>query len=143
MVDLSGYKYFSPRSHGKGKLLRASKDVSDAGLFGTAFLMANYSRVGCEFDTSMLLDAFGVKGLDDLLWFTTAYLTTGFIVTLDTKNLEKVQQKAADAKMRAAVVGRVLPGSEIAIVCDGNRHVLFDWQKTPVFPDSIPKPLDT
>jgi selenophosphate synthetase-related protein len=144
MIDLSGSLYIhQPRAHGKGKLLRASKDISDAGLFGTTFLLANYSMVGCEFDVKMLLDAFIVNSLEELLWFTTAYLTTGFIVTIDAKNLEKVQQKATDAKMRAAVVGRVLPGSEIAIVCDGSRHVLFDWQKTPVFPESMPKPLDT
>ncbi|MBN2150752.1 MAG: hypothetical protein JW839_04810, partial [Candidatus Lokiarchaeota archaeon] len=137
MVDLSGSRYLGrAREHGSGKLINASKDVSDAGLFGTAFLMANYSRVGCEFDTAMLLAAFGVKALDDLLWFTTAYLTTGFIVSLDQKDVDKVQGKAVDVGMRASVVGRVVPGSEVALSCDGNRRVLLDWEKTPVFPDT-------
>lgn len=136
MVDLSGSsKYPRPRSNGRGKLLRASKDVSDAGLFGTALLMANYSRVGCEFDASMLLEAFGVETFDDLLWFTTAYLTTAFIVAVAPKDIIAVQKKAIGARMQAPVVGRVVPGSTIVLSSKGTRHVLLDWRKAPVFPE--------
>jgi selenophosphate synthetase-related protein len=143
MVDLSGSRYYPrPRSNGKGKLLRASKDVSDAGLFGTTFLMANYSRVGCEFDVKMLLDAFGVKDLEELLWFTTAYLTTAFIVALDPKDIIAVQKKAIGAHMQAPVVGRVVPGSTIVLFHSGSRHVLLDWRKTPVFPEPATRPRD-
>ncbi len=143
MVDLSGSKYYPrPRSNGKGKLLLASKDISDSGLFGTSFLLANYSRVGCEFNTGLLLDAFGVKELEELLWFTTAYLTTGFIVALDPGDLIAVQKKAIDAHMQAAVVGRVVPGSTIVLFHNGSPHVLFDWRKTPVFPELATKPRD-
>jgi uncharacterized protein len=143
MIDLSGSRYYPrPRSNGKGKLLHASKDVSDAGLFGTTFLLANYSRVGCEFDAGMLLEAFGVKTFDDLFWYTTAYLTTAFIVALDPKDIIAVQKKAISAHMQAPVVGRVVPGSTIVLNNGGSRHALLDWRKTPVFPEQATRPLD-
>ncbi len=148
MVDLAGsplYYRLNERAQGvlSGKLIHASKDVSDAGLFGTALLLANYSRVGCEFESRLLLDAFGVHGLDDLLWFTTAYLTTAFLVTIDEQHIIDVQRKAIGSGMQAAVVGRIVPGSNIHLVHEGKARLLLDWRETPVFPESMPKPLDT
>jgi selenophosphate synthetase-related protein len=133
MVDLAGssmYHRLTERvqSFPREKLIHASKDVSDAGLFGTALLLANYSRVGCEFEERLLFEAFDVKNYDDLLWFTTAYLTTAVLVAIDEKNIINVQRKAIESGIQAAVVGRVVPGSNIHLVHEGKARLLLDWR---------------
>jgi uncharacterized protein len=118
------------------KLLNASKDISDAGLFGTTFLMANYSRIGCEIAVDALKNAFHVSTYDDLAWFSTAYLTTGFIVALDSNNMDVAAEMVANAGLEMKAVGHVILGSQMLLIDeDGGARVLFDWQQTPVFPD--------
>ncbi len=142
MVDLANSPLFPrlsdrSRSFPREKLIHASKDVSDAGLFGTALLLANYSRVGFEIEERLLFEAFDVELFEDLLWFTTAYLTTAFLVTIDERNIYNVQKKAIDSGMQAAVIGRVVPGSNIHLVHGGKARLLLDWRETPVFPEEV------
>ncbi|MEX2681524.1 MAG: AIR synthase related protein [Candidatus Sigynarchaeota archaeon] len=142
MVELAGSPLYGMatehlRTSPRERLIHASKDVSDAGLFGTAMLFANYSRVGFEIEERLLFETFNVDNYEDLLWFTTAYLTTGFLVTIDERDIYKVQRKAIGSGMQAAVIGRVIPGSNIHVVHEGKSRLLLDWRETPIFPDEL------
>lgn len=120
----------------RSKLLHASKDISDAGIFGTALLMLNYSRAGCEIDVEKLDIAFNVQDFDELVWFSTAYLTTGFLVAIPENNLDLAVEIATTAGLQMEAVGRVVPGNKISLIYESNENILFDWQKTPIFPES-------
>ena len=118
----------------RDKLLHGSKDISDAGLFGTAFMMANYARVGMAFDLDALFPAFHVDSLGDLAWFSTAYITTGFLVALDNENLDAATRIVETNGIEIHAIGTVASGSQVAINEAGNVHVIFDWNETPIFP---------
>nr|MDO8110947.1 hypothetical protein [Candidatus Sigynarchaeota archaeon] len=97
--------------------------------------MANFSRVGCEFDVTMLQAALAVLEFPDLLWFSTAYLTSGFLVALNKTRCAVAEKTCAGTGMKFHVIGHVVPGSQISLVQGDAKHVLFDWQKNPVFPE--------
>ncbi|HME53530.1 MAG TPA: AIR synthase related protein [Candidatus Lokiarchaeia archaeon] len=118
----------------RDNLLHASKDISDAGIIGTALMMLNYSRAGCEIDADKLKIAFNVQDFDELAWFSTAYLTTGFLVAIPEINLDRAKNIALNAGLEMKMIGSIVPGSEILIVYENGSQILFDWQKTPVFP---------
>nr|MDO8086464.1 AIR synthase related protein [Candidatus Sigynarchaeum springense] len=142
MVELAGSPLYERatehlRASPRERLIHASKDVSDAGFFGTAMMFANYSRVGFEIEERLLFEAFSVDNYEDLLWFTTAYLTTAFLVTIDDRSIYNVQRRAIGSGMQAAVIGRVVPGSNIHVVHEGKSRLLLDWRETPIFPDDV------
>jgi hypothetical protein len=114
-------------------LLHACKDVSDSGVVGTTFMMLDYSRAGADVDVPGLLQAFGVEDLDDLLWWVTAFLTTGFVGSAYEAKFESIKEICENHQLQATIIGRVVEGSQLAILDEG-QQVIYDWQDTPIFP---------
>ncbi len=123
----------------RARLVHASKDVSDAGIFGTALMMLNLSRVGCDFPLPGLLSTWNVDpGMKDaageLYWWSTAYLTTGFLVAAASEHLDAIKEMSVLHEMDACVLGKIVAGSKLQLVAGGKKHELFDWSADPIFP---------
>lgn len=115
-------------------LLRSSKDVSDAGLFGTILMMMDYSRAGAIIDIESLMAIFNVTDLESLHWWTTAYLTTGFITSADRDDIDRIQAIAREHSMRADEIGLVTGGQHIRVSWRGEDLLLFDREVHRIFP---------
>mgnify|MGYP006288916933 FL=1 len=115
-------------------LIHASKDISDAGLIGTAYMLINYSQVGCTIDVQRLMDVFSVDKLSSLEWWITAYLTTSFLVTMDVASLPRGRKICNQNSMEMQEIGIIEKGSEFRLKLENESAMLFDWVQNPIFP---------
>lgn len=116
------------------KLVHASKDISNAGLVGTTFMMCNYSRVGAKLYGNTIKKVFNCKDLEDLSWWITAFLTTGFLVSIDPENVDEARETSEENSLNLHIIGEVNDKSSISLEMEDTIHKLLDWNETPIFP---------
>jgi len=98
-------------------LARAAKDVSQAGIVGTAAMLAECSRAAIEVD----LDAIPVpSGVALARWLKT-FPSYGFLLPVAPANVEAVLALFGARDLSAAVIGQVQEGAEIAVASAGRR----------------------
>ncbi len=112
------------------KILTASKDVSVAGVIGTAAMMLEYSGRGGTLD----LDAINASkpskiDLDDWL---RMYISLGFLVAIPQENLEKLEMIVKTHSVTFSVIGVVDDSKEMRIKLGDEERVLFDFSKGSV-----------
>jgi AIR synthase-related protein len=96
-------------------LARAAKDVSQAGIVGTAAMLAECSRVAIEVD----LDAIPVpQGVTLARWLKT-FPSYGFLLSVSRANVKAVLASFGARELSAAVIGQVQEGAEIAVASAG------------------------
>ncbi|MFW9960143.1 MAG: AIR synthase related protein [Candidatus Thorarchaeota archaeon] len=111
-------------------LLTASKDVSVAGIVGTAVMMLEYSGKG------------GILFLDDveksrpseipLEDWLRMYISLGFLVATSKENYSRLESIARNHSMYSRIIGAVDSSREIKLSLDGEERVIFDFTKGPV-----------
>ncbi|MHA1372305.1 MAG: hypothetical protein ACTSRA_21610, partial [Promethearchaeota archaeon] len=94
----------------------------------------NYSRKGCIVDSNRLLNLFSVNSLEDLYWWVTAYITTGFITSIKPENVESARSICEDGGMHLEVIGSVTSDSAILLKYNDKQHELFNWERQPIIP---------
>jgi selenophosphate synthetase-related protein len=115
-------------------LLNASKDISVAGLVGTAGMMLEYSGKGGIID----LDAIDMTrpqsiGLND--WIRM-YISLGFLVAAPESNLKHITKIADAHDMTAAKIGIVDDSTALRLRLVSEVRIMFDYSKGPLL---IPK----
>jgi selenophosphate synthetase-related protein len=115
-------------------LLTASKDISVAGLVGTAGMMLEYSGKGGIID----LDAVDASrpqsiGLSDWL---RMYISLGFLVAAAESDLPNIMKIAEAHEMTAAKIGLVDDGTSLRLRLASEEGIMFDYSRGPLL---IPK----
>lgn len=108
---------------GERKLLTAGKDVSNPGILGTLGMILEVSGAGAEVELER------IPKPKDLEWdrWLKMYPGMGFIVTCKPENTAKVIEVFSNHKLNASRVGKIVPGSRLDIVRDGERATVFDF----------------
>ena len=112
------------------QLVTASKDVSVAGIVGTAAMMLEYSGMGGTID----LDAIDRARPADIIledWLRM-YISLGFLVATKEENLTKLKQVAKDHELSACRIGIVDDTRVVKLSMNGEFRVMFDFTKGPV-----------
>lgn len=105
-------------------LSKAAKDISMAGVVGTALMLAECSRVGIEID----LDAIPRPDGAELLTWLQAFPSFGFVLSVDPAKVAAVIDKFTARGLAAAVIGHVNAGSTVSLVSGEARSQIWDWK---------------
>lgn len=111
-------------------LLTASKDVSVAGIVGTAAMMLEYSgKGGILFLDEVEKSRPSEIPLEDWL---RMYISLGFLVATSKENYSRLESIARNQSMYCYIIGAVDSSREIKLSFDGEERILFDFTKGPV-----------
>jgi len=111
-------------------LITASKDVSVAGIAGTAAMMLEYSGMGGIID----LDAIDRARPQNIIledWLRM-YISLGFLVATTEENLPELKRVAKEHDLSACRIGNVDDTREVKLTMSGESKVMFDFTKGPV-----------
>lgn len=109
-------------------LSRAAKDISQAGIVGTALMLAECSKVAISIDLDRVPRPGGVA-LDR--WLQT-FPSFGFILAVPPANVPAVVAHFELLGVGAADVGAVTSGSHVEVVKDGARETVWDFSDMPL-----------
>lgn len=111
-------------------LVNASKDVSVAGLIGTAGMLLEYSGKGGAIDLNAVEQA--CPSQVDFEDWIRMYISLGFLLTTSPENAPKVARVAAEHGMTSEAIGKVDDSSGLRLKRGPDEQVLFDFSKGPV-----------
>ncbi|GAB4307219.1 MAG: methanogenesis marker 2 protein [Promethearchaeota archaeon] len=132
---------------GKAGLVTACKDVSNAGIVGTALQMAEFSGVGLTLDLDRLnvpVAAAKVaspakfpaaslverRALENpLVRWLLSYVTTGFLVALPAGCAGELRELASKRGLQLDLFGECVPPKKIFIRLGNEQVVLFDYSE--------------
>jgi selenophosphate synthetase-related protein len=114
----------------KKHIITASKDVSVAGIVGTAVMMLEYSGKGGLLHLDEILKSKpSVIPLEDWL---RMYISLGFLVATPKKHYSKLKRIAEDHSLFPCIIGTVDDSREVKLSFNGEERVIFDFTKGPV-----------
>ncbi len=99
---------------------RAAKDISMAGLVGTALMLAECSGIGLEIVPDRVPCPDGVP----LARWLASFPSYGFLLTARPADAAAIRALFRDRDIACAVIGRCVPGSAVTLV-DGDARALF------------------
>lgn len=111
----------------EARLVRAGKDVSMAGIAGTAIMLAETSHVGCLLDLDRITPPQGVPLAPWLL----AFMSYGFLLAVAPDRLEAVGALFAVQGLRLTTIGAFCRERRIVLRRDTEQAVLWDFEKNP------------
>ena len=103
-------------------LCRAAKDISMAGLVGTALMLAECSGVGMLIDPEHVPRPAGV----DLARWLASFPSFGFLLTVEPDGAAAVTAAFAARGIACATIGRCEAGSRVELLGDGARQLFWD-----------------
>ena len=110
-------------------LCAAAKDISMAGVVGTALMLLECSHVGGVIDPDAIPRPEGVA----LERWLTAFPSFGYVLSLRPDRTAAVLARFAERGIAASAIGR-LDGSQVARIRDavGEEEVIWDFRATPL-----------
>jgi selenophosphate synthetase-related protein len=111
-------------------LLNASKDVSVAGIVGTAGMLVEYSGKGGIIDLD-IIDEFRPPEIEMLDWLRM-YISLGFLVSANRDNTREVKKTAEDHAMTSVVIGTVNDSKCLHLRQKSQDVIMFDFSKGPI-----------
>lgn len=120
------------------QLLTASKDVSGAGVVGTAAMMLEYSGMGGTLDLDAI-DTSKPPGIDLDDWLRM-YISLGFLVATPRENMAKLEGFAMTHGLSSSIIGVVDDSNEVRLKLGDEESVLFDFSRGGVL---TPKNMNT
>ncbi|TFG33779.1 hypothetical protein EU527_06470 [Candidatus Thorarchaeota archaeon] len=112
------------------KLVTASKDVSVAGIVGTASMMLEYSGKGGIID----LDAINRSRPKDIPledWLRM-YISLGFLLATTEENIPELKQVAKEHGLSACRIGSVDASKIVKLALGDEQGIMFDFTKGSV-----------
>jgi selenophosphate synthetase-related protein len=103
----------------------AAKDVSNAGILGTAAIMLENSGKGADID----LDAMPRPDSLPLEQWILCFQSFGFILSVPPENIDRVFSIFFERGITAAVIGDVNDGNAVDIYKGGSSATLFDFNQ--------------
>jgi selenophosphate synthetase-related protein len=111
-------------------ILTASKDVSVAGVVGTAVMMLEYSGKGGMLDLDSIDKSRPPEvPLEDWL---RMYISLGFLVAVPSKYLSQLEQIAKNHALTSCPIGVVDKSCEVKLSLNKEERTVFDFTKGPV-----------
>jgi len=108
-------------------LLNSSKDISNAGIFGTLYQLLTYSKVGAKIDIDLIILPELLKDLNYSIFdYSKMYLTTSFITTCKEINTEEVINLFKRYNLEAHKIGKVIKKPIVKIYNNKDETILFD-----------------
>lgn len=104
-------------------LLTAAKDISMAGVVGTAMMLAEASGVGCTVD----LDRLPMPGAVSMEKWLTAFPSFGFVMTARPANAPAVVRAFQQADLACALTGRIDDSGAVHIRQGGQSAQVWDF----------------
>ncbi len=111
-------------------LITAAKDVSVAGLVGTAGMLLEYSGKGGVLDL-YAVDESRPEGIVLEDWLRM-YISLGFLVTVSPKNLPNVSKVAEECGMTMVQVGDVDDTPSLRLRMATEERIMFDYSRGPL-----------
>ncbi len=111
-------------------ILTASKDVSVAGVVGTAAMMLEYSGRGGILDLNAI-DSSKPSDIGFEDWIRM-YISLGFLVATPRANLERLQDIVSKHGLSSTVIGLVDDSDKVKLKMSDDERVLFDFSKGSV-----------
>lgn len=119
----------------EGGLACAAKDVSNAGILGTAAIMMENSARGAE----IRLEAIPVpEGLDPADWFL-CFQSFGFVLAVSPARTREVLDLFKGRKVEARIIGRVTDSRQVFLTGGARREILFDFDRESITGISRPR----
>jgi len=109
-------------------LCQTAKDVSNGGLLGTIALMLEVSGKGAVIDIDKIQKPDSFPMID---WLK-AFLSYGFVLSVDRENSGAVLARFQENKVAAGVIGEVTAGQQMVLSYQGERDLLFDFEKEAI-----------
>ncbi len=109
-------------------LCRAAKDISMAGLPGTALMLAECSRIGITID----LDRVPMPPGADLARWLACFPSFGFLLAVPPRNVAAAVTAFTDRGIAAAAIGTCDRGTRLDLVQDGVRETCWDLHGNPL-----------
>lgn len=111
-------------------LARAAKDVSMAGLVGTALMLLEGSHVGARIDLDAIPRPEGVA----LTRWLTAFPSFGYVLSVSPEKTDTVLARFAGRGIAAGRIGRVDASSVVRVRegIDGGEAVVWDFAASPL-----------
>jgi selenophosphate synthetase-related protein len=108
-------------------LLTASKDVSMAGLVGTAAMMLEYSGRGGMLDLDAI-EASQPSGIEFEDWIRM-YISLGFLVAIPKANMSELEKLVLKHGLTSNVIGVVDESKTVTLKLGEEERTLFDFSK--------------
>jgi len=109
-------------------LSRAAKDISQAGLVGTAAMLAECSGVGVAIDVAA---APRPKGVDLARWMQT-FPSFGFLIAAAPRDVDAILTRFAARGIAAADIGAITADRRVTITEGGASETIWDFCKKPL-----------
>lgn len=108
-------------------LCDAAKDISMAGVVGTALMMLECSGVGARIDLGAIPMP---PGVPRLRWLT-AFPSYGFVFSVRPSKVSALQQAFRERDLACEAIGLVEVGSRVTLTYDGESGELWDFAEQP------------
>jgi selenophosphate synthetase-related protein len=109
------------------KLVHASKDVSNGGIFGTLLLLLQYSKKGAIIDLELIKAPKGViTPVFGLIDFVKMYLTSAFLVTTSESNYGEIKKIGSEHGLIVYKIGNITENTQIQLKYRDTKEVYMD-----------------
>ena len=122
-------------------LCRAAKDISMAGLLGTALMLVECSKVGATIALDALPRPAQVEDDAALLRWLSAFPSYGFVLSVAPAALDDVLARFDARDIAAVAIGEVTAARELTLVRGTERCLLWNVAETPFIGE--PHPTET
>lgn len=110
-------------------LSRAAKDISMAGLVGTALMLAEASRIGMVIDPAKVPRP---EGVDVARWLAS-FPSFGFLVTAKPDAVDEIRARFRARGIACAAIGHCEGGSALDLIAEtGRRETFWDLVEAPL-----------
>ncbi|MFS3135954.1 sll0787 family AIR synthase-like protein [Gluconacetobacter sacchari] len=109
-------------------LSRAAKDISMAGILGTALMLAECSRIGITID----LEAIPRPGGAPMERWLGAFPSYGYLLTADPADADAIIARFLARGIAAAIIGACDGSRRLDVVRDGARETFWDLAREPL-----------
>ena len=106
-------------------LSQAAKDISMAGVIGTALMLLECSQVGAVIDIESIPRPQDIE----LVKWLTSFPSYGFILSVSSENVDKVKALFTSREIACNVIGRVTQNKKIVLNYNADAAELWDLEK--------------
>lgn len=112
-------------------LCDAAKDISMAGMLGTAMMLLECSKSGALIDVAKIPRPDVVKDDATFLRWLTAFPSYGFILSVRPRHAGAVMEKFQARGLACTAIGTVNAGSRVELVANEQQATLWDFAESP------------
>ena len=109
-------------------LSRAAKDISQAGIIGTAAMLAECSQIAIRIDIASIPRTDGVP----LQRWLLSFPSFGYLLTATPENLASVLASFHARGIAAAEIGDISAGTQVEIFDSSGRETIWDFAHAPL-----------